>query len=193
MTTLHRLIFPLLAALALAGCSFNEFTNRAPAEPAQSIRNSKLYAYNFLDIRDTELDPALLAEIEKQLVKKLAANGVALKVLRFKDSEVGRSFSNGGSMTVPIQPTILGNLSEEKAFAADHRLIIFPSSIRLEGPTRFYTIRWEIVEVKSGKIIWTGTSEGRRVTLWGMDEKPVVRAEIIVDSLINEMKNKKLL
>jgi hypothetical protein len=188
MKTVHRLIVTLLVALALSGCSTNRFTTSSPGTTI-SIKNTKLYAYNFLDVRDSHLGPSMLAEVDKQLGQRLSASGVTLKVLQFKNSEVGKSFSSdSGAMTSPARETILSNLSAERAFQADYRLIIFPANMLHNGVRKTYTIRWDLMDVRSGKIVWTATSEGNRMVLWGTDELPVSRAKVIVDGLIEEMK-----
>ena len=194
MKTISR--FAILAALTmlLLGCVANEFKTVTPAANGLSIRGAKVFAYSFLDLRDAELGPSMLNEIDKQLGQALAGAGVAMKTLRFKDSEVGRNFSTvSGGMSVPVRQTIDSNAKEEQAYDTQYRLVIFPSKITLSGAWKFYDIRWDLVEVKTGKLVWASTSQGKHLTMWKNDEDPDSRAKVIVDGAIAEMKHSGLI
>ncbi|MET0332908.1 MAG: hypothetical protein ABW190_01450 [Rhizobacter sp.] len=193
-TTLLRRTLLLAAALALTGCVTNQFKTTVPAANGVTIKNTKVYAYNFLDIRDAELGATMLDEVEKQFSQGLAASGVTLKVLKFKDSEVGKSFASvRGGMSIPIRRTVESNLEAERALPADYRLIIFPSNMLLQGAWRHYTIRWDLMDVKTSKVVWSSTSEGKHMVVVRSDETPAEKAKVIVDSAIAEMKANGLL
>ena len=189
MRTVSRRVILLGLSAAIAGCATNQFTTVAPATEGLSIRNTKVFAYSFLDLRDAELGPSMLTAIDKQLTQALAKSGVTLAVLRFKDSDVGHSFSaTSGGMAVPVRQTIDSNAKGEQALGADYRLIVFPSKMTLSGAWKFYDIRWELIDVKTGKRVWSSVSQGKHLTMWKNDEDPEGRAKTIVDGAVGEMK-----
>lgn len=181
------MIFGLAAAVV--GCASNQFKTVAPAAEGLSLRNTKVYAYSFLDLRDAELGPSMLTAIDRQLTQALAKSGVTLAVLRFKDSEVGHTFSaTNGGMAVPVRQTIESSAKEEQALGADYRLIVFPSKMTLSGAWKFYDIRWELIDIKTGKRVWSSISQGKHLTMWKNDEDPESRAKTIVVGAVEEMK-----
>ena len=189
MKSISRRVVALGLSAALAGCATHQFTTTGPAAAGFSIRNTKVFAYSFLDLRDAEFGASMLAEVDKQLTQALAKSGVTVKVLRFKDSDVGHSFSaTSGGMTVPVRQTIESNAKEEQALRADYRLIIFPSKMTLSGAWKFYDIRWELIEVRTGTRVWSSVSQGKHLTMWKNDEDPEGRAKTIVEGAIGEMK-----
>lgn len=189
MNSLFRRAAVVFLAALLVGCATNQFTTITPAEPGLSIRNSKVFGYSFLDIRDAEFGPTMLSQIDSQLTQMLEKSNVSFKVLRFKNSEAARYYAaTGGSMTVPVGQTILSNLKEEQTFGADYRLVIFPSKMSLVGAWKHYDVRWDLIDVKTGKRVWASTSYGKHLTMWRNDEEPEMRAKMIVDGAIAEMK-----
>lgn len=165
-----------------------------PTANGLSIRGSKVYAYSFLDLRDAELGADMLSQIDAQLTQSLASANVAMKVLRFKDSEPGRSFATtSGGMSVPVRQTIDSNLSEEKAQGTDYRLVVFPSKITLSGAWKFYDIRWDLIDVRTGRAVWSSASQGKHLTMWKNDEDPEARAKVIVDGVVAEFKKSGLI
>ncbi len=188
MQPLKRRALVFALALALGGCASNSFAPSARADAGASLRGKKVFIYSFLDLRDAEFGPTMLAEIDAQLTAALGKSGAAARVLRFKDSDVGRSFAaTSGGMTVPIGQTILSNGTEERGFGTDYRLVIFPSKMTLSGAWKYYDIRWEVFDAASGRRVWLGTSQGRHLTMWKNDEDPAARAKTIVDGAVAEL------
>lgn len=181
----------LLAAalLALAACASNTIVSTTPIEAGTSLKGSKVFIYSFLDLRETEFGPNMLGEVDKQLAAELGKSKVSTQVLRFKNSEPGRYFvlSNAG-MTVPVKQVIDANAAAEAEAGTQYRLIIFPSNMRLQGAWKFYDIRWEVSEVKTGKRVWSTVSQGKHLTMWKADEDPAERAKTMVDAVVAEMR-----
>jgi hypothetical protein len=143
----------------------------------------------------------MLMEFNRQLPAALEKRGVKSKVLPFKASELGRSFSmteytsgaNGSGINIPIKRTISLNAPDEKLLGAEYRLIVFPSQMTISGVWQFYDVRWDLVEVKTGRIFWTTTSHGKHLVGWKNDEQPEARAKTIVTSVLAEFGKSNLL
>ena len=178
----------------LSACATNQFSSTAPVVDGVALKNSRLFVYSFLDLRDAEFGPGMLAEFDAQLIRELAKAMVTAKVLRFKNSEVGQYYATtNGGMSIPIGQTIGGNVREEQSLGADYRLIIFPSKMTLSGAWKFYDVRWDLIDIKTGKRIWTTTSQGKHLNMWRNDEDPQARAKTIVDGIVAEFQKSKLL
>lgn len=178
----------------LTGCATNEFAPSKTYAEGLSLKDSRLYIYSFLDIRDVEFGPTMLAEFDKQFTQELQTAGTSAKVLRFKSSGPGRyfSFTNSG-VQIPVRDVITQNANDEKAMGAQYRLIIFPSKMTLSGAWKFYDVRWEIVDIRTDKVVWATTSRGKHLNAWRNDEDPGPRAKTIVNGIVEEMRKSKLL
>ena len=187
----------LLAAawvVVLSACAANEFVQTKTHVDSLSIRNSKLFIYSFLDVRTGELGPSLLDEFDRQLTQQLSKSGVTVAILRFKDSEPGKQYSfTSSGMQIPVRDTIVQNASNERAMGSDFRLIIFPSQMTVSGAWRFYNVRWDLVETRTGKLVWSTSSRGKHMNAWKNDEDPETRAKTIVDGIVEEMRKSNLL
>jgi hypothetical protein len=161
----------------------------APIAEGTSLKGAKLFSYSFLDVRDTEFGPSMLSEIDKQLAAELGKSNIVMKTLRFKDSEPAKFFvSTNAGMTVPVKQVLDSNAPEEVKFGADYRLVIFPSKMTLSGAWKFYDIRWDVFDVKTGKRVWGSISQGKHLTMWKADEDPQGRAKTIIDAVVGEMR-----
>jgi hypothetical protein len=180
--------------LVLAACATNEFSQTRSLVNGLSLKNSKIIAYSFLDVRDAEFGPSMLNEFDRQLADELLKSGITLSILRFKDSALGQqySFTNSG-MQIPVRDTIVANLANERSMGADYRLIIFPSQMTLRGAWKFYDVRWDLLDVRTGKRVWSTTSRGRHLTAWKSDELPEARAKTMVDGIVEELRKSNLL
>jgi hypothetical protein len=96
-------------------------------------------------------------------------------------------------MQVPVRETIVGNKTAEESMASEYRLVIFPSKLTLAGSWKIYDIRWDLMDIKNGKIVWTTTSQGRHMNAWKGDEDPASRAKTIVDGIVAEMRKSSLI
>lgn len=184
----------LLIATLLSACASNSFKYANPAPAGVSLKNSKVYAYSFLDIRDSDLGADMVKEIGTQLVLAMKKEGVTLEFLPFKESVVGHAFSSsGGSMTIPLRQTIANNRQKETAFAPQYRLVIFPSQMRVSGAWKFYDIRWDLSRASDGELLWQNTSQGKHMTLWTNDESPESRAKEYVETIIEGFRSSGLI
>jgi len=117
----------------------------------------------YLDVRTGELGPNLLNEFDRQLTQQLAKSGITAKVLRFRDSEPGKQYSfTSTGMQIPEITT-------------DYRLVIFPSQLTVAGAWRHYDVRWDLMDARNGKLVWS------------------TQSKTIVDGIIAEMQKSSLL
>lgn len=193
----------ILAALLLAGCSVtrNDFlpaeTMAAPS--GVSLRGKTVYIYCFLDIRAKNIGRAALAKFDVQLTDALHAAGVLTQSLHFSGDGSGADYSSDYlSVPVPVAETIARNAAQEKAAGAAYRLILFPAASSRGGNAgsgfRAYAIRWDLVDVASGKRIWATASIGSHADLFFSSEtKPEDRTGAIVDGFMAELKKTNLL
>ena len=189
-----RRLFLLALPGLLGACASNQFMAASPVPNGMTLAKSRIYVYSFMDVRDSEFGPTMLAEIDSQLVAELAKASVTARVLRFKDSEAGKYYSTTNSgMSVPTGQTIVGNLANEKSLAANYRLVIFPSDMRIVGAWKYYQVRWELFDVTTNKQVWLATSQGKHLTFVKNDEDPQARAKTIVDGFIGELRKYRLL
>jgi len=187
----------VLAAACLAllpACATNEFLQTKTHVEGLSLKNTKLYIYSFLDVRTGELGPNLLDEFDRQLTQQLAKSGITAKVLRFRDSEPGKQYSfTSTGMQIPVRDTIVQNLANERAMATDYRMVIFPSQLTVAGAWRHYDVRWDVMDARNGKVVWSTQSKGKHMNAWKADEEPEARAKTIVDGIVAEMQKSNLL
>lgn len=189
-----RRLFLLALPGLLGACASNQFTASAPAANGITLAKSRLYVYSFMDVRDSEFGPMMLAEIDRQLVAELAKASVTARVLRFKDSEAGKYYSTTNSgMSVPTGQTISGNLANEKSLATNYRLVIFPSDMKITGAWMHYQVRWELFDAATNKRVWVATSHGKHMNFAKNDEDPQARAKGIVDGFVGELRKSRLL
>ncbi|MEP6875213.1 MAG: hypothetical protein ABI887_12685 [Burkholderiales bacterium] len=180
--------------LALTGCATNQFSQTQTRVEGSSLRNTSVYVYSFLDIRDVEFGPQMLGAFDRQFIKALAGSQVKASVLHFKDSDPGKYYSaTNASMQIPVRETIVSNVPNERQAGADYRLVIFPSKMTLSGAWKFYDVRWDLVNVKNGQTVWTTSSQGKHLNAWKNDEDPEARAKTIVDGIVAEMRKSSLL
>jgi len=180
--------------LAISACATNDFDSARTYRNGVSLKNSKLYIYSFMDLRDAELGKKMLVAMNNQLVDGFKKAGVAATVLNFKDSATGQYFSlSNKNVQVPVKDVILQNAANEVAAGANYRMIIFPSNMRLTGAVKFYDIKWEIYDAKSGQVVWTTISHGKNSTMWSTEENPDERAQIILEGFLNEIRANKLI
>ena len=187
-------IFIASCLILFSACSTIKFNKPETKLNNINIRNSAVYIYSFLDIREDEFGPSMLAELNKQLVQVLSNSGVPSKILRFKDSEYSKTFSLvDKSMSIPVQETILGNANQEQEFGAKYRMIVFPTEMSTSNMSNIYVIRWDLVDLNTGEIMWSITSRGTHMKMWKNDEAPEARAKTIVDGFVNEMMKSNML
>lgn len=138
-------------------------------QPRAQIQN--VYVYSFLDARVNFFGEAFLKELEVQINRRLAAEGVASEWLWYQTSTIGSTSSveevassGGSAVSLPVPLTVFMNMRAETEAKATHRLIIFPRSVGLAGvqmAERAYsaTIAWTLVDIKTQKIVLRGRSD----------------------------------
>lgn len=159
-----------------------------PATPA-SLRNSFVYVYNFLDVREEQYGDKVLAQFDAQLIDRLEFVGAHAKVLRYRDSPAMKpGGSHFGSTMIPVAETIFANLADEAATGAKYRLIAFPASYTLSGAWRFYEVRWILVDVRTNRKIWSYLYSGKHLVMLRTNENAEARGRKLVRAAWDSMK-----
>lgn len=173
-----------------------------PAPPLPAARGvltgASIYAYSFLDVREDVYTPKVLDQIKTDLAERFGLIGAKLTSLAFKDTEVARRYSSAvrpglNSTYVPVELVMLRNRGQEREAGAKYRLLIFPSNYTVSGSWRFYEIRWELIEVRSGRRVWGYTYSGKHLVLWRSSENSKARSKKIVDALFAQLVKDRLI
>jgi hypothetical protein len=199
MKRLASLVLGLLCALLIAGCANKPTFTSMPVLDV-GVKLDKLYIYSFLDVRESSLGKKMLAQLESQLSEALKKERVDVRQLWYGRSKTAAEYAlteapqfstygtSNSSVRVPVRETLVANRDEEAQFGAQHRLIVFPSQTRSTGTGAAYSIRWDIVDVTTGKVLWSTTSTTHNVNWASNDELPVERAKAIVEGIVVEMR-----
>lgn len=171
--------------------------------PGEKLQGSSIYVYTFLDVRDAEFGRKVIDQFELQIVDALAAKGIRAKALRFKRSSVGAGYisppasttggnwfsgySYGKTDVVPVEQVVASNVADELAVGARYRLLVLPSSYNVYGSWQHYTLRWVLMDIKSGGMLWSHSYSGKHLMLWKPDENSVKRARKLVDGGLSEL------
>ncbi len=187
----------LLAVMSLSACATAPQFTTSVADT--EVRVGSVYIYSFLDLREKELGPRNIAEIERQLGDTLASHGVRSKQLWFNRAPVrdeialnqqkrGNWFLDlGTSVRVPVNEVIASNAEDEAAFGPQSRLVVFPlDTVRTDTGVTFQ-MRWVLADAVTQKVIWSTTSTTSNMNMWKSDEYPEKRAFMLVDGLIKEL------
>ena len=169
----------------------------APPMPVAppSLRDSFVYIYNFLDVREAEYGDKVLAQFDRQLIEALGKSHAGARVLRFRDSPVMRQSGQTytGVTNVPVAETIIANLADERAMGARYRLIVFPSSYSLAGAWRFYEVRWMLMDIRTGRRVWSYLYKGKHMVMWRTNENSEARGRKLVNAAWSELQKAGLL
>lgn len=196
----RRLISGLLVSIVVlgtSGCATNNFRTPPPAFAGQAPLRA-VYVYSFLDLRENELGPKFLGEVQRQFAEALKAKGASSAQLSFNDSPlraeyllkeepVRGSLTRQASTRVPVGEVIATNLRAEAAFGAPYRLIVFPASLTALNTGHRFDVRWDIYDARTNVRVWSATSETLHQNWISHDESPVERAKILVEGIILQM------
>lgn len=193
MNMFHRLL-ALVFAVTLSACATVEIPKPELKVPGFVFSGSSVYIYSFLDVRDSTFGPKLLAEFDKQFAAALKEVAVTSTTLRFRDSEHGGYFAPAsGNVANQVLQTVTKNLANERKAGARLRLTIEPINIERQGVRHYYDIGWHLSDASTGALIWTATSKGTHMNWVSSDENEVERAKGIVDEVIRQMRESKLI
>jgi hypothetical protein len=161
--------------------------------PTEKLQNSKIYVYSFLDVREEYYSGKVLDQLDADLVGRLGEDMISLRILRFKNSPIGETYSAAqglgqDSTMIPVGPVIEQNQADEKAFDARYRLIIFPANFSSVGAWRYYDIRWLLIDAKTGARLWNHLYSGKHLVMWSDSENAVARSKKILDELIKSLR-----
>lgn len=191
MAKINRRTFLVGTAIAATGCTTQPFSKTYLAQPGTHLGRKRVQIYSFLDIRERELGPQLLVEIDQQLAKAFQAASVTTQNLRFKDSDPGKYISSTNmGMQIPVREAVQNHLPFEFGFSAGYRLVIFPSQVIVADAWKYYDIKWDLYDAKTGKLVWRTTSHNDGPN---DDENPQARAQALVDGVMNELRASQLL
>lgn len=188
------LIAAVFAMALLSGCATTSFHPRPPEYKGTPV--TAVYVYSFLDLREGHLGPKFLAEVKRQLSEAFAQEGVRDRQLWFEESPLRAQFSlqtagrtDFRSKTrVPVGEVIEATKEDERLFGASHRLVVFPSLVSTSTTSNMFTIRWDLVDVHSGRVVWTTVSRSNHMKWFRGDESPQERAAIFVRALMDELR-----
>jgi hypothetical protein len=158
-----------------------------PSAPA-SLRDSFVYIYNFLDVRTEQYGDKVLAEFDQQLIRALDLVHSGSKVLRYRNSPAMQSSgSKFGSTMIPVGDTVYANLADETAVGAKYRLIVFPTAYTLSGAWRFYEVRWTLMDVRTGRKVWSYLYSGKHLVLLRTNENAAKRGEKLIKAAFDDL------
>ncbi len=193
MNFLQRVLC-LVFLISMSGCATNSFSKTQLHIENTSLKETKLYIYSFLDVREEILGTKMLDELDRQLLTALKDAGVTVDLLRYKDSEAGAYFASTiSAVPNPVRETVTRNWNNERKTGAQYRLTVEPFSVVRSGSWRHYEIRWSVMNATTGELIWSSQSSGKHINAVHHDEDPELRAKTIVDGVIQEMRASKLI
>ena len=96
------------------------------------------------------------------------------------------------SVNVPIEDFIASNAEDEKAKGVQYRLNIHPTDFTISGAWRYYTILWELMDVKTGKAVWSFEYTGRHMAMWSNSENSDARSTKIILGAFQELRGKNI-
>lgn len=181
---MFKWIAALAAAVVLNACATANFSAKGEG-PA--LTGSHVYIYSFIDVRNNDLGPRMIAQVNEQLRARLAEYGVETRLVTFRETSYGRYTSVTGSVAVPVPQIVEQNARAEQEFGADYRLVIMPTQITIYDAAQNYQITWDLFDVNTGEIVWSSSMRGNRTVWYSADEDAEGRAATIVDGLINQM------
>jgi len=174
----------------------------APVPPppvTPKLSGSFVYVYSFLDLREQLFGHDCLRRVNADLVDALKALGADSKVQFHKDIarappydenyQPGYRGASSSRGQVPVVATISANWADEQATHPQYRLIILPSTFSTQGAWQFWTIRWTLQDIASGRIVWSTTTQGKRLIWLSLEEGGETRAKGIVDKFVADFHN----
>jgi hypothetical protein len=173
--------------LGVAACATANFQTNTKIETSARLPGAGVFIYSFLDLRDQDFGAAMVQQVNAQLVAQLNARGVTTDIVTFRESSRGRATSVTGTVSIPVDNIIRDNLAREQVLGADYRLIIVPSDITIYGSNHSYRLIWDLIDVRTGEIVWSANMNGNRTVWWNQNEDAEGRAETFVSGLIAEM------
>lgn len=164
----------------------------------EKIGGAPLYIYSFLDVREENYTPKVLAQLDGDLTAFFNGELVKTRILRFRSSPLGENYSASigvgqDSTMIPVGPVIEQNLADEAAFGARYRLVIFPASYSSVGAWRYYDIRWILSDARTNARLWTHMYSGRHLVMWSDKENAAARSKKIIDDLERAMRDEAIL
>jgi hypothetical protein len=193
-------LFAIFLAAVLCGCATTSF-NAAKQEFSGSTPVTAIYVYSFLDLREGNLGKNFLADFQRQLAEALSQEGIRTKQLWFNDSPVRGQFSleatgpnpSKTSTRVPVAEVVKATQDDERQFGASHRLVVFPAFVMSSNTGSNFHIRWELVDARTNQSVWTTTSRSHHMKWFLGDENAHERASIVVQGLMSELRNSKVI
>jgi hypothetical protein len=194
MFSKHFSIFVLAITTALTGCASFKVTPSPPNTSGDSIKDTRIQLYSFLDVREDVLGITFVAEVNKQLAGALQGELVTTQLATFKDSPAARYFTvSNKDLSVPMVDVIAANLNNEKTFSATHRMILFPKSTLVKDGGPDFVLQVDIYEVKTLKLIWRNTVNVHQYNSIYYDMNSEGRARTLVTEVMKSFKSAKIL
>jgi len=182
-----RTFLAAIAAVLLSSCATANFDTQHKLGDVRGISGAQVYIYSFLDVRDGDLGARMVGAVNEQIGAQLAAHGVESALVTYRETDAARYTARSGSVMIPVEDIIASQLPQEEALGADYRLIIVPSEMMIYGANQSYVINWDLIDVRTGSLIWTTSLRGNRTIWWAADEDSTRRAQIFVNGVIEQM------
>ena len=157
-TSVPRRSVLFLAAWPIISKANGRFEESRLVGPSVSLAGTRLQIYSFLDAIERFLDDEILSSLGTQLTAELESRNVTVRLVRLKDTEIGRKFLQAPAGNhIPTREVIVADSIEELRFGAQYRLAILPMATR-PGPATMYQTMWNLAYAQRGGAIWQGTT-----------------------------------
>src|SRR5689334_1261288 len=183
-----RKLLGVLLALALSACATATFSTKTTATDTR-LTNQHLYIYSMLDLRANQFGATMVAEVNQRLRARLAEHGVTTEMVTYADARDDKAPAQFESVQVPLAQIVIAHEPQEQAFGATYRLIVMPASMRIGGAGQSYDVNWVLMEISSGRVVWSTTLQGSRTIWWSQSEDASGRATAFVDGVIAQMES----
>lgn len=171
--------------------------------PKPHLRDSFVYIYSYMDVREDHFGPVMLANMDAQLTADLKARNIATKLVAWKSTaayqqqKLADDAYNAGNPdpappfrdppVLPFEKVLAEKAGDEKASGARYRLVVFPKNFSTSGPWRYYQVVWNLYDIETNKKVWTYIYNGEALVWWRENENADKRAKKMVDTFIGEL------
>ena len=164
----------------------------------KSIRDTPIYVYSFLDVREAEFSRKVIDAVNAGLLERLKAINSTGTLLEYRKTPRGefiadKSALGRSSTAIPVREVVADNVEAEIMASTRLRMIIFPKSFEASGSWRFYTIRWMLFVAGNSQPFWDFSYRGEHVTFWSEKGNTEARAKKILDAAFKDLEAKGLI
>lgn len=191
-----KTLLALTAILLIAtACTTTRFENtRALKADQQLIAGTNVVVYSFLDVHNEFFGETMVQVLHRELVSRLAQNGVTARVVVYKQAEPDAKAStayytsNRQAVVIPLKDFLLSQKPEETKARDKYRLLIQPWYMQSHQATTDVRITWTLTDIATDQPVWTTNQQTSRLVMISSDETPETRAKEIVDGIVTQMR-----